>query len=109
MSAVNKPDSAGSAIAARVTSLAPGIGLCVVITLVSLALQQLEERVFSHPYLEALVIAILVGMAVRSFWEPGQRWRSGIAFSAKQVLEVAVVLLGASISFSAIAASGLHC
>ena len=107
MSAVNKPDSAGSAIAARVTSLAPGIGLCVVITLVSLALQQLEERVFSHPYLEALVIAILVGMAVRSFWEPGQRWRSGIAFSAKQVLELAVVLLGATISFSAIAASGL--
>ena len=107
MSAVNKPDSAGSTFAARVKSLAPGIGLSVVITLVSLALQQLEERVFSHPYLEALVIAILVGIAVRSLWEPDQRWRSGIAFSAKQVLELAVVLLGATISFSAIAASGL--
>ncbi len=107
MSAVNKPDSAASAIAARIKSLAPGIALSVAITLVSLVLQQLEERVFSHPYLEALVIAILIGIAVRSFWEPDQRWRPGIAFSAKQVLELAVVLLGATISFSTIAASGL--
>jgi uncharacterized integral membrane protein (TIGR00698 family) len=38
--------------------------------------------------------------------EPGERWRAGIAFSAKQVLEVAVALLGASLSIAAIAASG---
>ena len=107
MSAINKSDSAGSAIAARLKSLAPGIGLSVAVTLVSLALQRLEEHVFSHPYLEALVIAILIGIALRSVWEPGKRWRPGIAFSAKQVLELAVVLLGATISFSTIAASGL--
>ncbi len=106
MSAVKKPDSGGTGFVARLTSLAPGVGLSVVITLVSLALQQVEERLFGHPYLEALVIAILIGIAVRSFWEPDQRWRSGIAFSAKQVLELAVVLLGATISFAAIAASG---
>jgi uncharacterized membrane protein YadS len=35
-------------------------------------------------------------------------WRSGIAFSAKQMLEVAVVLLGVSVSFAAIAASGVQ-
>src|SRR5437773_7171100 len=45
-------------------------------------------------------------MAVRSFWNPSERWRAGIAFSAKQLLEVAVMLLGASISFGAITASG---
>jgi uncharacterized integral membrane protein (TIGR00698 family) len=39
-------------------------------------------------------------------WEPPPLWRAGIAFSAKQVLEFAVMLLGASVSFSAIAASG---
>lgn len=94
------------AMAARIKGLAPGVGLSLAVTLVSLAIQQLEERVFSHPYLEALVIAILIGMAVRSAWEPDARWRAGIAFSAKQVLEFAVVLLGATISFSAIAASG---
>jgi uncharacterized integral membrane protein (TIGR00698 family) len=94
------------AMAARIKGLAPGVGLSLAVTLVSLAIQQLEERVFSHPYLEALVIAILIGMAIRSVWEPDARWRAGIAFSAKQVLEFAVVLLGATISFSAIAASG---
>ncbi len=107
MSVVNKPATAGNAVVARIRSLAAGVGLSVLITLVSLALQQLEERIFSHPYLEALVIAILIGIVVRSVWEPDLRWRPGIAFSAKQVLELAVVLLGATISFSAIAASGL--
>jgi uncharacterized integral membrane protein (TIGR00698 family) len=37
---------------------------------------------------------------------PGARFKAGIAFSAKQVLEVAVVLLGASVSLGAIVASG---
>ena len=91
---------------ARVRELAPGIALCVAVTLVSIGLQHLEEDAFEHPYIEALVIAILLGMAIRSFWTPSPLWRSGIAFSAKQLLEVAVMLLGASISFAAIVASG---
>ncbi len=92
---------------ARTFGLLPGIALCGVITLVAVGVQHLEERAFDHPYVEALVIAILLGMAIRTAWNPSERWRSGIAFSAKQLLEVAVVLLGASISFAAIAASGL--
>ncbi|WP_050631198.1 YeiH family protein [Bradyrhizobium viridifuturi] len=86
--------------------LIPGILLCGVVTVISLGIQAAEERVFDHPYIEALVVAILLGMAVRTAWEPSERWRSGIAFSAKQLLEVAVMLLGASISFAAILASG---
>ncbi|WP_454622366.1 YeiH family protein [Bradyrhizobium cenepequi] len=92
---------------ARTFSLLPGIVLCGAITVVALGVQHLEEEAFDHPYVEALVIAILLGMAIRTAWNPSERWRSGIAFSAKQLLEVAVVLLGASISFAAIAASGL--
>ncbi len=84
----------------------PGVALCLAITLVSLAIQNVEERALAHPYVEALVIAILLGMAVRTFWRPSERWLVGIALSAKQLLEVAVTLLGASISFAAIAASG---
>src|SRR6201987_3846372 len=84
----------------------PCIALCLLITLVSLAIKNLEERALAHPYVEALVIAILLGMAVRTFWRPAERWLVGIAFSAKQLLEIAVTLLGASISFAAIAASG---
>nr|WP_165446091.1 putative sulfate exporter family transporter [Bradyrhizobium uaiense] len=90
----------------RIFLLIPGILLCGMVTVISLGIQAAEERVFDHPYIEALVVAILLGMAVRTAWEPSERWRSGIAFSAKQLLEVAVMLLGASISFAAILASG---
>ncbi|GJD49323.1 hypothetical protein OPKNFCMD_2053 [Methylobacterium crusticola] len=84
----------------------PGFALCVAVTAAASLVQALEERVVHHPYVEALVIAILMGIAIRSAWEPGPRWRVGIAFSAKQLLEVAVMLLGASISLAALVASG---
>lgn len=87
-------------------AMLPGILLCAVLTAVSLAAQWAEQATFGHPYIEALVVAILLGMAIRGFWTPGKHWRAGIAFSAKQLLEVAVMLLGASISFGAIMASG---
>jgi uncharacterized integral membrane protein (TIGR00698 family) len=104
MSAVNKPDAIS---VAHFKALMPGLGLSILVGLVSLGIQRVEERVFSHPYLEALVIAILIGMGIRTLWQPDSRWQPGIAFSAKQILEIAVVLLGATISFSTIAASGL--
>jgi uncharacterized integral membrane protein (TIGR00698 family) len=93
--------------AARVTALIPGVLVCIGVAGVSAALEATERHLFAHPYIEALVMAILLGMAVRSFWKPSERWQAGIAFSAKQLLEVAVMLLGASISFAAIAASGV--
>ena len=100
--------SANPAIAkpAYAASLLPGIALCLAITAVSMALQAIEERATGHPYIEGLVIALLLGIAVRTAWTPGARARPGIAFSAKQVLEVAVTLLGASISLGAIVGSG---
>jgi uncharacterized integral membrane protein (TIGR00698 family) len=91
----------------RSLALIPGIALSGAVTLVSLGVQWIEERFFAHPYVEALVIAILLGMAIRAAWQPSERWLSGVAFSAKQLLEVAVMLLGASVSYAAIAASGL--
>ena len=91
----------------RLAALIPGVLLCIVVAGISAALEAAERGLFAHPYVEALVLAILLGMAVRSFWNPPERWQAGIAFSAKQLLEVAVMLLGASISFAAIAASGM--
>ena len=87
-------------------SIVPGTLLCIAITIVAIAAQYVEEHAFAHPYVEALVLAILIGIVVRSFWKPGPRWTAGINFSAKLLLEIAVMLLGASISFSAILASG---
>ena len=86
--------------------LIPGLLLCGGVTLAAMGLQILEERVLGRPYLEALVLAILLGTLVRSAWTPHKRWLPGINFSAKFLLEVAVMLLGASISLQTILAVG---
>ncbi|MET0527093.1 MAG: YeiH family protein [Microvirga sp.] len=86
--------------------LGPGLAICAAISLVALALQAMEEHWTGRPWLEALVIAILIGTLVRTLWTPGSRWIPGIGFSAKTLLEIAVVLLGASISFQAVMEAG---
>jgi len=88
------------------TRMFPGVMLCVVISLAAVGLQWLEEQWIGRPYLEALVIAILIGTVVRTLWTPNSRWMPGIGFSAKTLLEVAVMLLGASISFQAVLQAG---
>jgi uncharacterized integral membrane protein (TIGR00698 family) len=90
----------------RVAQLAPGIALCVGLALAALFLQRLEEHWTGRPYLEALVIAILLGTIVRTLWTPGERFADGIGFSAKMLLEIAVMLLGASVSFQAVMQAG---
>jgi len=105
---VDSPKNSGfyGGLVAKAAPLAWGMALCVLVTLIAVTIQALEETLVGHPYVEAIVLAILLGTAIRTLWEPGGRWRAGIAFSAKQVLEVAVALLGASLSIAAIAASG---
>jgi uncharacterized integral membrane protein (TIGR00698 family) len=86
--------------------LLPGIILCIAITGAATLLQMIEISLAGQPYLEALVLAILLGVAVRTVWEPGPRRTPGINFSAKFVLELAIVLLDASVSVAMIAALG---
>ncbi|WP_210494198.1 YeiH family protein [Microvirga antarctica] len=84
----------------------PGVFLCTAVAAVAIGLQGLQETLTARPWVEALVIAILLGTAVRTLWTPSQRWLPGIGFSAKTLLEIAVMLLGASISFQAVAQAG---
>jgi uncharacterized integral membrane protein (TIGR00698 family) len=84
----------------------PGVALCVAITAVAKLLEQAEINLTGHPYLEGLIIAILIGVAVRAVWMPGPAWKEGIGFSAKTLLEIAVVLLGASLSAATVLALG---
>lgn len=86
--------------------LIPGLLLCLAVSGAAYLLESLERATLSKAWLEALVIAILLGTAIRTFWSPGQRWLQGIEFSAKYLLEIAVVLLGASLSTSMILAAG---
>ena len=83
----------------QLSSIAPGFAACLAIASASLGMQVLEEAVFGRPYLQSIVIAILIGMAVRTAWTPPSRLAAGIAFAAKPLLEFAVMLLGATISW----------
>ncbi len=87
-------------------ALVPGVTLCAVVTAVAYATQAGEAALLGKSWLEALVLAIIIGTMVRSAWTPSARWRKGIDFSAKFLLEVAVVLLGASISAATLVATG---
>jgi uncharacterized integral membrane protein (TIGR00698 family) len=87
-------------------SLLPGLALCLGVSIGAFILQRIEAALFGRAWLEALVLAILIGTAVRTAWTPGARWFPGIGFSAKILLELAVVLLGASVSAATIIAAG---
>ncbi len=91
---------------AHLQRLLPGILLCAAITVAAVLLQDIEVYIVGQLYLEALVLAILIGVAVRTAWKPGSKWHPGINFSAKFVLECAIVILGASVSFATIMALG---
>jgi uncharacterized integral membrane protein (TIGR00698 family) len=91
----------------RLARLVPGTLLCGAITALSLGLQSLEAHAFGRAWVEALVIAILLGTLVRTAWTPTDLWRKGIDFSAKTLLEVAVVLLGATIGAGTVLGAGI--
>jgi uncharacterized integral membrane protein (TIGR00698 family) len=84
----------------------PGLTLCLVITAAATILQTGEQRVFGQPFLEALVLAIILGVIVRTAWTPGERFQPGIHFAAKTLLEIAVMLLGAAVSVHTVIALG---
>jgi uncharacterized integral membrane protein (TIGR00698 family) len=84
----------------------PGLALCGLVAAAGYGLQQVELHTSGRAWIEALVLAILVGAAIRTAWTPGDTWKPGIDFSAKLVLEIAVVLLGASISAASILSAG---
>ncbi|WP_131113318.1 YeiH family protein [Lichenihabitans psoromatis] len=90
----------------HVGRLLPGLALCGLVTLLAFVAQTGEERLFGRAWLESLVLAILIGTVVRTLWTPPERWLPGIAFSAKTLLEIAVMLLGASLSIGTIVAAG---
>jgi uncharacterized integral membrane protein (TIGR00698 family) len=87
--------------------LVPGTLLCVAIGVAGILLQRAETGWFGRAWLEALVLAILLGAVMRTIWTPGLLWREGIEFSARTLLEIAVALLGATISAGAVIGAGL--
>ena len=77
----------------------PGIGLCLAIALVAWFVVELL------PVLEVMgsaVLAILIGMVIALFWKDQKSAKSGITYTSKKVLQLAVVLLGFGMNLSSV-------
>jgi uncharacterized integral membrane protein (TIGR00698 family) len=90
----------------RVKSFIPGIVVSVVISFVAVAGGMVEERAFGRAIIESLVLAILIGMIIRTARGESPAQAPGVRFVAKDVLEVAVCMLGATMDVPRLFASG---
>lgn len=87
---------------ANLRNVAPGIGICAALALPCWFLGE------ALPVVGAPVFAILLGMAVALAWKQPARGtvQDGIAFTAKKVLQYAVILLGFGLNLAQIAVVG---
>lgn len=82
----------------RGRALLPGLGLTAVVAGVAALLGRAETALFGMQWLDPLVLAILLGASVRTVWGLPVWAQAGSDFAARRVLELAIVLLGASVS-----------
>lgn len=87
---------------ANLRNVVPGIGICAAIALPCWFLGE------ALPVVGGPVFAILLGMAIALVWKQPSRGtvQDGIAFTAKKVLQYAVILLGFGLNLAQIAAVG---
>lgn len=86
--------------------LLPGIGASVLVSIVAVAGGWIQTRWLGRPVIEPLVLAIIIGMAVRAFVGLAVECEPGVRFVGKEILEVAVFLLGATLDAPKLFASG---
>ena len=94
------------AVRNRVSKLFPGLALCAMVTAAAYGLESMETALLGRAWLESLVLSILIGSGIRTFHRLEGRFDAGIQFGAKMMLEIAVVLLGVSVSASALLEKG---
>ena len=88
-------------------TIVPGLMACMALAGGGFVLQTLFERMSNFVLLEALVIALVAGMAWRHFAGPkAKNLLPGAKFAAKELLEFAIVILGCSVDFNLIFKSG---
>ncbi len=95
-----------SSLLATGQRLAPGVLAATALTAVSFLLAEVQDVLFGWVVFESLVLALIMGLVVRALWTPAAALGPGIAFSAKQLLEFAIVLLGASLDLADLAEAG---
>jgi uncharacterized integral membrane protein (TIGR00698 family) len=86
--------------------LGPGILAALIVSAVSVGIGRGEEVAFGRPIIEPLVVAILIGMCIRTWRGERPAEEPGVKFVAKDVLEFAVCILGATMDVPRLFASG---
>ena len=86
--------------------LLPGIAASIVVSIVAVIGGWLQGIWLGRPVVEPLVLAIIVGMVARSAVGMPTECEPGVRFVGKEVLEVAVFLLGATLDAPKLFASG---
>ena len=92
---------------ARLATPVPGVLACAVVSIAAGLLAHGEVALFGRAWIETLVLAIILGVAIRSKFVVPRRFEAGIGFSAHFLLEAAVALLGVSVSASDVFADGV--
>jgi uncharacterized integral membrane protein (TIGR00698 family) len=90
----------------RWSALLPGIAASVLVSAGAVAGGWVEERLVGRASIEALVLAILIGMVVRTVRGRSPSTEPGVRFVAKEILELSVCLLGATMDVPRLFASG---
>ncbi len=80
----------------------PGILLAIVIALMALGLGHLV------PLVGGPVFGIVLGVLVKNLFSPGARFKPGIQFGGKQILQWSIIALGFGLSLTQVAKTGLE-
>jgi uncharacterized integral membrane protein (TIGR00698 family) len=84
----------------------PGVAVCAAIAVAAWLLQIAEERLVGRPYIEALVLALLIGVVVAAVWEIPDSFKPGIQLASRELLEIAVCLIGVAIDTALLRRAG---
>jgi uncharacterized integral membrane protein (TIGR00698 family) len=80
----------------------PGLFMCVAIAIAAFALGR------ALPIVGGPVFGIVLGMIVAMLHKPDKRFTPGVRFASRQLLQLSIVLLGATLQLGEVVGSGLH-
>lgn len=85
---------------------APGIGVCVALAAVSFAAGFAQRGLLGNVLIEPLVVALILGIVLGNLGVGARVLEPGTSFAARQLLEVAVVVLGLTLDVQQVLTAG---
>jgi uncharacterized integral membrane protein (TIGR00698 family) len=85
----------------------PGLALVAVVAAFAWAAAEVEAGIIDHAVVDGLVLAVIAGIALRNMVALPASIDAGARYASKQVLELSVLLLGASVDVGQIVDAGL--